>query len=256
VSKAKTKGSARNSSRTRYNRLSGDVLVPASYFQWSAWPGRILAAIMLVGSIPVILGLMALVRLTSPGAALYRQKRLGLQGVAFDLYKIRTMRADAESQTGAVWCSTNDHRVTLVGRILRALHLDELPQLWNVVRGDMTLVGPRPERPEIVRRLVREIPGYMERHQVRPGITGLAQVNLPPDTDLDSVRRKLILDLEYIETANANLDLRIIACTGLKLFAFHTKGVKRFLKLYRIPHLPQPGAPLFDETPEELSTAI
>ena len=131
----------------------------------------------------------------------------------FRMYKIRTMRRDAEAHTGPVWTKTKDPRITRIGRILRKLHLDELPQLLNVMRGEMSLVGPRPERPEFVEVLAEEIPGYMDRVLVCPGVTGLAQVNLPPDTDLKSVRRKLLLDRQYVAEAGLLLDVRLFLCT-------------------------------------------
>jgi hypothetical protein len=116
-----------------------------------------------------------------------------------------------------VWARTRDPRVTLVGRILRKLHLDELPQLFNILKGEMSLVGPRPERPEFVQMLARKIPGYSNRLLVLPGVTGLAQVNLPPDTDLDSVRRKLVLDLEYVRRASLPMDLALMIGTAARM---------------------------------------
>lgn len=127
------------------------------------------------------------------------------------------MRVDAEKDTGAVWSVPGDKRVTPVGRVLRRLHLDELPQLWNILRGEMAFVGPRPERPEICRILAAEIPQYDRRHVVRPGLTGLAQINLPPDNGLVSVRRKHLLDLHYIESASLWMDTRIVMATALKV---------------------------------------
>ena len=147
---------------------------------------------------PLILLAMALVKLTSRGPAIYRQVRAGLGGRPFTIYKIRTMAHDCEARTGPVWATADDPRVTPLGRFLRRSHLDELPQLWNVLRGEMSLVGPRPERPEFVAQLQRAIPDYRRRLQVPPGVTGLAQVQLPPDTDLAGVRRKLVYDLYYI----------------------------------------------------------
>src|SRR5206468_10815773 len=138
--------------------------------------------------------LMLLVRATSRGPAIFKQVRLGRGGRPYALYKIRSMAHDCERLTGPRWATAKDPRVTPLGRFLRRSHLDELPQLWNVIRGEMSLVGPRPERPEFVARLERQVPGYRERLGILPGITGLAQVQLPPDEDLDHVRRKVACD--------------------------------------------------------------
>jgi len=186
------------------------------------------ALAMLVISWPLILTLMALVRLTSRGPALYRQVRLGLDGRPYLILKLRTMFHDCERATGPQWAKACDPRATPLGRILRATHLDELPQLWNVVRGEMSLVGPRPERPEFVRQLERVIPNYRERLRVRPGITGLAQVQLPPDEDVDSVARKVAYDVFYVERIHPWLDLRILVGTALKM-AGSSYGSIRFL---------------------------
>src|SRR4051794_9739492 len=166
---------------------------PPAYFRRKAWPTRIVGALLFVVASPLILLLTVLVRLTSAGPGLYRQARSGRNGVPFWVYKIRTMYQDAESVSGPCWCTPGDSRITPLGRVLRFLHLDELPQLINVVRGEMDLIGPRPERPEIVARLVREIPNYEARLQILPGVTGLAQINLPPDATTDCVRKKLVL---------------------------------------------------------------
>jgi lipopolysaccharide/colanic/teichoic acid biosynthesis glycosyltransferase len=172
---------------------------------------------MIVPATPVILICILLVRLSSRGPAIYKQQRVGLRGRVFTMYKIRSMRIDAEAN-GPAWAAVGeDPRVTWIGQWLRKLHLDELPQLFNVLRGEMSLVGPRPERPEFVEVLSERIPGYEYRLNVLPGITGLAQVNLPPDTDLDSVRRKLELDRLYIQTETLWLDLRIVAATALRV---------------------------------------
>jgi lipopolysaccharide/colanic/teichoic acid biosynthesis glycosyltransferase len=178
----------------------------------------VVAAILLVLAGPVILVCMVLVKLTSRGPALYSQTRLGKDGRLFRIYKIRSMTHDCERSSGARWSLPGDPRVTPVGRVLRATHLDELPQLWNILRGDMSLVGPRPERPEFVVRLEKDIPQYRERLRVRPGVTGLAQVQLPPDTDLASVRRKVACDLTYVRHLGWWLDVRILVLTALHLF--------------------------------------
>lgn len=156
------------------------------------------------------------------------------------MYKIRTMRVDAEAGTGPVWSQRNDPRVTRLGRVVRKLHLDEFPQLINVINGEMGLIGPRPERPEFTQRLAVAIPRYLDRLVVRPGITGLAQINLPPDSDLNSVRRKLALDLRYVQEARLSLDLRILACTCLRLFGIKGPKVTRMMGLERSASLASP----------------
>lgn len=191
----------------------------------------LLGAVMFAAAVPVIVLLWAAVRLTSAGPGFYSQVRVGRNGRHYRIFKLRTMTHNCEAKTGAQWCTRRDSRVTPLGRILRKLHLDELPQLWNVLRGDMSLVGPRPERPEFVVPLSREIPGYMDRHRVRPGVTGLAQIQLPPDTDLDSVRAKLVLDGSYIENRSLWLDLRIMLGTAIYLFGFSYATVRRLLRL-------------------------
>ena len=212
-----------------------DAAVPAvpAYFRWKGSIDRALAALMLIPGLPAIGCLIVLVRLTSRGPGIFAQVRVGLNGRKFTMYKLRTMRVDAEAATGAVWCKTNDPRVTRVGSLLRRLHLDELPQLFNVLKGEMSLVGPRPERPEFVEILADAIPRYLHRLDVPPGVTGLAQVNLPPDTDLNSVRRKLVLDLEYARTGSALLDLRLILCTALRILGLRYGRSVRLLGLNR-----------------------
>jgi exopolysaccharide biosynthesis polyprenyl glycosylphosphotransferase len=151
-----------------------------------------------------------LVRLTSKGPVLFRQTRVGQHGAAFTLYKFRSMYVDAEAQTGAVWATENDPRVTPAGRWLRRLRIDELPQLYNVLRGDMSLVGPRPERPEFVKILVEKIPYYAHRHTVKPGVTGWAQVNYKYGNTIEDTATKLEYDLYYIKNVSLTLDLVIM----------------------------------------------
>jgi lipopolysaccharide/colanic/teichoic acid biosynthesis glycosyltransferase len=158
-----------------------------------------------------------LMRLTSRGPAFYTQKRLGIHGRPYTIYKIRSMHHECERATGPCWAPKNDSRVTFIGRILRATHADELPQLINVLKGEMSLIGPRPERPEIVRTLEPQLPRYRERLRIRPGVTGFAQVQLPPDVDVEGVRRKLTYDLYYINAVNPWLDLCILLSTVLKV---------------------------------------
>lgn len=198
---------------------------------------RLAAIVMLVPGLPLIGFLMVLVKATSKGPAIYKQRRVGRDGKPYTMYKLRSMRVDAEAASGPAWSGEDDPRITPVGRWLRKLHLDELPQLFNVVKGEMSLIGPRPERPEFVEVLAQQIPCYLERLAVLPGVTGLAQINLPADTDLDSVRRKLVLDREYVAKASAWLDLRIIACTALRMvglsghFAMRITGLRREVAL-------------------------
>jgi lipopolysaccharide/colanic/teichoic acid biosynthesis glycosyltransferase len=194
---------------------------------------RVFGGLLIIPASPIIIVLMALVRITSSGPALYRQTRVGKDGREFTIFKLRTMYQDAEKLTGPVWCRRNDSRVTPLGKILRQLHLDELPQLWNVARGDMDLIGPRPERPSFVRGFVNDIPDYQNRHLVRPGITGLAQVNLPADETIESVHRKLVLDLEYINSARLGVDLRILACTAFRMCGLRHGRAVRFFRLER-----------------------
>jgi lipopolysaccharide/colanic/teichoic acid biosynthesis glycosyltransferase len=168
------------------------------------------ALAMLAISWPLILTLMALVRLTSRGPALYKQVRLGLDGRPYLILKLRTMFHDCERATGPQWAKARDPRATLLGRILRATHLDELPQLWNVVRGEMSLVGPRPERPGFVQRYLKEVPGYAERFSLAPGLTGLAQVN---GDYYSSPQNKLRYDLAYMANWSLWLDVSILLRT-------------------------------------------
>jgi lipopolysaccharide/colanic/teichoic acid biosynthesis glycosyltransferase len=172
---------------------------------------------------------MLLVRLTSRGPAIYTQTRVGLDGCPFTIYKIRTMRNDCEKHTGPRWAEHRDPRVTFLGQILRVMHLDELPQLINVLKGDMTLVGPRPERPEFVSQLEKAIPFYRARLESRPGVTGLAQLLLPPDADTNSVRIKLTYDLYYLGIASYWFDMKIVACTGLKVFGVRRSFLRKLL---------------------------
>ncbi len=156
------------------------------------------------------IGLSLLIRLTSAGPAIYRQQRVGQHGRVFTMYKYRTMRDDAEKHTGPIWASENDPRYTAIGRWLRKTRLDEVPQFWNVLKGEMSLVGPRPERPFFVEKLAKEIPLYNRRHRVKPGITGWAQVKWKYDESLDDVRQKVKYDLFYIENVGLRMDFKIL----------------------------------------------
>jgi lipopolysaccharide/colanic/teichoic acid biosynthesis glycosyltransferase len=189
-----------------------------------------LAALMLLVTAPIILVAMLLVKLTSRGRAIYTQQRLGQGGRTITIYKIRTMYQDSERDTGPVWSLPGDPRVTPVGRFLRGAHLDELPQLVNILRGEMSLVGPRPERPELVAQIERALPRYRQRLTVRPGLTGLAQVRQDPDIDLFTVRRKLNFDLYYVERMSFWLDLRVLLGTVLKCSGVRFDTIGRILQ--------------------------
>ena len=168
------------------------------------------ALIALLVSLPLLPFIVLAVKLGSPGPALYRQQRVGRRGKVFYCYKFRTMRQDAEADTGATWAADDDPRITRVGKFLRASRLDEIPQLWCVLKGDMHFVGPRPERPEFVEWLSKEIPYYVVRHMVRPGITGWAQVQYKYGNTPEDAREKLQYDLFYIKNASIGLDVLIM----------------------------------------------
>jgi sugar transferase (PEP-CTERM system associated) len=161
---------------------------------------------------PVLLAAMLAIWLGDRGAVFYRQERVTQGGRSFRILKLRTMRSDAE-KGGAVWAAAGDSRVTAVGRFLRRSRIDELPQLFNVLAGDMSLVGPRPERPEFIEKLSQQLPLYHERHAVKAGLTGWAQVNYPYGASLDDARSKLSYDLYYVKNFNILLDLRIVLQT-------------------------------------------
>jgi lipopolysaccharide/colanic/teichoic acid biosynthesis glycosyltransferase len=191
----------------------------------------VLASLAIVILLPVLLLVALAVWLTSPGPVLYTQDRVGIDrrsrralalydrrgsdhgGSVFTIYKFRSMRCDAETHSGAVWATKNDPRVTYVGRFLRKTRLDELPQLFNVVKGDMNIVGPRPERPTIFARLRQDISEYSLRQRAKPGITGWAQVNLAYDSTIEDVRKKVDLDLEYLRRQSVIEDMRIMLRT-------------------------------------------
>jgi sugar transferase (PEP-CTERM system associated) len=170
----------------------------------------LLAATGIVVASPLMLLTALAVRLSSAGPVLYRQTRIGMDNVSFTLYKFRSMRVDAEAGTGAVWASKDDPRVTTVGRIIRKIRFDELPQLINVLKGDMTIVGPRPERPEFVKVLSRQIPYYRQRHCVPPGITGWAQINYKYGDTIEDTITKLEYDMYYIKNMSFSMDCYIL----------------------------------------------
>ncbi len=191
----------------------------------------VLAGVGMVVIAPVFAVLAAAIKLDSRGPVLYSQSRVGIDrrwrrmssthearredagGRVFTIYKLRTMHVDAESTPDQVWATEGDPRVTRVGRVLRRFRIDEIPQLWNILRGDMNIVGPRPEQPTIAMRLRDDIPEYRLRHRVKPGLTGLAQINQSYDTTLDSVRSKVAWDLRYIREQSLLLDLRVMLLT-------------------------------------------
>lgn len=183
---------------------------------------------LLLLTAPVTLLAALLVKLTSPGPAFYSQTRAGKNGRPYTIHKLRTMHHNCERMSGPRWSAPGDPRITPLGRFLRKTHLDELPQLWNVVCGDMALVGPRPERPEFIPNLAKTLPHYTDRLLVRPGMTGLAQVQLPADTDLESVRRKLAYDLYYVRHLSPWLDLRVALGTLFYLLGLPIHLMPRF----------------------------
>ncbi len=217
---------------TRSQRANRSVREAASLFVKLVLDRTIAALALLVLS-PVMLLCALAIRRESRGPILYSQVRVGLDrrrragatmnggerrgstgyGRPFKIYKFRSMVQGAERGTGAVWCAQDDPRITRVGNFLRRTHLDEIPQLVNVLRGEMSIVGPRPERPEFVERLAAEIPGYRHRSAVLPGITGLAQVKYRYDRDLDTARMKLLYDLYYIRNTGLLFDVKIMAAT-------------------------------------------
>ncbi len=173
----------------------------------------IVASLGLLLAAPIALIVMALIRLTSPGPIFYRQERVGQDGRPFMVVKFRSMRVDAEVDTGPVWAQKNDSRVTPVGLFLRRTRLDEIPQLWNALRGDMSMVGPRPERPGFVADLTRQIPFYGQRHVVKPGVTGWAQVRYTYGASVEDALQKLQYDLYYIKNMSVALDIFVMLQT-------------------------------------------
>jgi exopolysaccharide biosynthesis polyprenyl glycosylphosphotransferase len=168
------------------------------------------AVVVLIVGLPLWLLVGLMVRLTSSGPSIYRQTRIGQNGRPFSMLKFRTMLNNAEADTGPVWATAGDPRYTKLGRWLRKMRLDEVPQFWNVLKGEMSLVGPRPERPFFVEKLTKEIPLYSRRHRVKPGITGWAQVKWKYDSDLKDVQQKVKYDLFYIENMSFRKDLQIL----------------------------------------------
>lgn len=209
---------------TMYERIAGKLLIDELTPSWLIFSDGfrvsrltriqkrtldiVCASIGLVLTAPLMLLTLLAIRLDSPGPVVYRQERVGLRGRSFMLYKFRSMRLGAEAG-GPVWARDNDDRVTRIGRFLRVSRLDELPQLWNVLRGDMSLVGPRPERPFFVDRLAAHVPYYRERHAIRPGVTGWAQVRYRYGASVEDAIEKLRYDLYYIKHQSIAFDLAI-----------------------------------------------
>jgi sugar transferase (PEP-CTERM system associated) len=208
-----------------YERLTGRVLLDMVRPSWLIFSGRgrrgrfnevartaMHRSVALIGamlSFPIAIGTAILIKIESRGPVLYRQERLGKNGRPFTLMKFRSMRVDAEKD-GPVWAKSDDERMTRVGRIIRKIRVDEIPQFWNILRGDMNFVGPRPERPHFVAQLAQEIPYYEQRHLIAPGLTGWAQIKYPYGASIEDARQKLQYDLYYIKNQNLALDATIM----------------------------------------------
>jgi exopolysaccharide biosynthesis polyprenyl glycosylphosphotransferase len=173
----------------------------------------LLGTILVLATLPLLLVTALAVKLDSPGPVFYRQERVGRDGRVFTLFKFRSMRVDAEAEGSPIWASRRDDRVTRVGRVIRLTRIDEIPQVLNVLRGDMAFVGPRPERPAFVEKLGAIIPHYHDRAIVKPGITGWAQVNYPYGASVEDARMKLAYDLYYVRRRSLFLDLLILVAT-------------------------------------------
>jgi sugar transferase (PEP-CTERM system associated) len=190
--------------------FSAEIGPSAGSFALQSAYSWIIGIIGVIVALPIMAVVALLVRVSSPGPILFRQKRVGFNGAPFILYKFRSMYSDAEARTGAVWATKDDPRITPLGRWLRKLRLDELPQLFNVLRGEMSIVGPRPERPEFVSILQEKIPYYRQRHCVKPGITGWAQINHKYGDTIEDAIVKLEFDLYYIKNLALSLDAYIV----------------------------------------------
>jgi len=204
-----------------FSGLIGFVLnfVRQSFQKFKRYLDIALSILGLIITLPILIFVSILIKLSSKGPVIYKQNRVGKNGKIFKIYKLRTMRLDAEKQTGAVWAKKNDPRVTNVGKVLRNTHIDEIPQLLNVVKGQMSIIGPRPERPEMVRDFKNLIRDYELRLQVKPGITGFAQVRHKYDETIDDVKKKIEYDLLYIRRMCLSVDLKILANTLVVLFS-------------------------------------
>ncbi|MGZ5434856.1 MAG: TIGR03013 family XrtA/PEP-CTERM system glycosyltransferase [Pyrinomonadaceae bacterium] len=208
-----------------YERLTGRVLLDMIRPSWLIFSSRgrrarineiarsamhrIIALVGAILSLPIAIFTAIVIKLESRGPVLYKQDRVGKNGRPFRLMKFRSMRTDAEKD-GPVWAKTDDERMTRVGRIIRKIRVDEIPQFWNILRGDMNFVGPRPERPHFVAQLAQEIPYYEQRHLIAPGLTGWAQINYPYGASIEDAKQKLQYDLYYMKNQNVALDATIM----------------------------------------------
>jgi sugar transferase (PEP-CTERM system associated) len=209
-----------------FERITGKVHVDMLRPSWLIFAGRrrdspvktifrelmhrLLALLGLVLSLPFAILAAILIKLESRGPIFYKQERVGKSGKTFNVIKFRSMRTDAEKDGKPIWAATNDERVTRIGRVMRATRIDEIPQFWNILKGDMSFVGPRPERPHFVKQLATEIPYYDHRHLVAPGLTGWAQIKYPYGASVADARQKLQYDLYYIKNQSLTLDLVIV----------------------------------------------
>jgi len=208
------------SGQARTNQIYGFPLIeimPHIMQPWEESAKRLMdifiSILILTLSVPLWIFVAIAIKLNSPGPLVYSQERVGKGGKIFRMHKFRSMYQDAEAKTGPVWATTNDPRVTSVGKFIRKTRLDEIPQFMDVLRGDMSLVGPRPERPHFVEQLAKEIPLYKRRLSVKPGITGWAQIKQGYDTSIDDVRSKVRYDLFYIENMSFRMDVKILLLT-------------------------------------------
>jgi exopolysaccharide biosynthesis polyprenyl glycosylphosphotransferase len=171
---------------------------------------RSLALIGLIVSLPIAIATAIIIKLDSKGEIFYRQERIGKNGRIINVIKFRSMKTDAEADGKPIWATPDDDRTTRVGRIIRKIRVDEIPQFWNIIKGEMSFVGPRPERPHFVRQLAKEIPFYEHRHLTAPGLTGWAQIKYPYGASVEDARHKLQYDLYYIKNQSLALDLVIV----------------------------------------------
>jgi len=183
-----------------------------------------IALLLLVLFSPIMIIISAAIKLTSPGPIFYRQERVGKGGINYQIIKFRSMKVGAEKNSGPIWAKENDKRISPIGNFLRKSHFDELPQIFNVLKGEMSIIGPRPERPFFVNKLKTEIPMYLDRLNVKPGITGLAQVRNRYDENLEDVKRKVKYDKLYIKKMSFYLDFKVLLWTVIVILT--GKGVR------------------------------